>query len=522
MILVVVLLAAWFVSSSPILHAAAYGRLVTPDVKERDASVPLVDQSQARIVTDALAAKRGAEVLVTSTEAGLGSRVKVGEAWGNKIGDTMYWVMPLEHSGFTRWLSHGTTPGFIAVSQMNEMNTKFVQDKPLRIGVNAFMDDNVYRHLFNRGFTSQVFGEAVFEVDDEWNPYWVVPLLLPQIGAGADIPVGWSLVNAVTGDVQTYYHEADVPKWVDRLYHRDQIADSFDDWGCWSQGVMACMFTGNEVIVGTPGNNVTIDAHHDIVYYSGTQFQNGAADGATSGFFTANARTGQITFYRRAGITETAAKSVMRGAYADFEGYEPADCVLLTINGEAAYFSIIVDAAGSRKAFAVVSQTNRNIFGKGSSIQAALTDFGRSTQRAGRDAAFEPGKGAAGLSFSGRVVTMNQIVQNDRTSFYLTIDTVPGKIFEISEEKVGEIVATKPGDAVVIGADNEEPAVILSTGFDNVGFDLKDGPVQKLVDERNEEAFRKALDQVRPLPAGQLQMLRTAPARATPPLSPVH
>jgi hypothetical protein len=504
-------------SSAPMFHASSYANLMVPEMKERDATVPLVDQSQARIVTDALATKRAAEILASATEEGLGSRVVMGAPWGNKVGNTMYWVIPLEHSGFFKWLSHGTTPGFIAVSQMNEMNTKFVQDKPIKIGINAWFDDNVYRHLFNNGFKSQTMGEAIFQMDEDWNPYWVVPMYLPQVGIGGDMPVSWSLVNATTGEIQTFTDEAKVPAWVDRLYHQKMVSERFDDWGCWSQGWSACMFSGNDVVESTPGINVTIDASLSIVYYSGTQFENNQAEGATSGFYTANARTGKITFYRRAGITEDAAKQVMNGAFADFEGYHAADCVLLTLNGEAAYFSIIVDSAGSRKAFAIVSQTNRNVYGKGNSVQAALTDFSRSMQRAGRDAAFEPGKGKATLSFEGAVLTLTPVVQNERTSFYLTLDTLPGKIVEVSEEKIGEIVVTKIGDKVRVTTENTETGVVFSTSFDNLGFTLTEGPVQEQLDERNAVAEKEredtkllddAMEKLRVLSPDELRVLR--------------
>ncbi|NTF23518.1 hypothetical protein G6L37_34675 [Agrobacterium rubi] len=497
----VLLIAVGFFTSAPLFNAQQYGSLMVPEIKERDETVPLVDQTQARVVTDELAVKRAAEVLASAAEAGLGSRVRTGGAWGNKVRDTMYWVMPLEHSGFGKWMSNGTTPGFIAVSQMNEMVTKFVQDKPLKIGEDAWFDDNIYRHLFNRGFKSQIMGTAIFQVDDDWNPYWIVPMYLPQVGIGGEMPVSWSIVNAMTGDVQTYNNEAAVPAWVDRLYHQDMIAERFNDWGCWSKGVWACMVSGNDVIVTTPGINVTIDAALDIVYYSGTQFQNNKSEGATSGFFTANARTGKVSFYRRAGISEEAAKAVMNGAYADFDGYRAADNVLLSLNGREAYFSVIVDGNGSRKGFALVLRTNRNVYGKGNSIQAALTDFSRSMQRAGSDAGFSSATAPENKVYTGIVKTITSVVQNDRTSFYLTLDTIPHKIIEVSEEKIGEIVMTKVGDRVQFTTDNEEPEVVTTTLFDNNDVVLAPGPIEEPLptDSRQsayEEQIRKSHEAV--------------------------
>ncbi len=506
-------------ASAPIFHAQRYGALMAPEIKERDAAVPLIDQTQARLVTDKLAIKRAAEILASAKEEGLGSRTIMGEPWGNKINGTMYWAIPLEHASFWKWLSNGTTPGYIAVSQMNEMNTKFIQDKPLRISTSAWFDDNVYRHLFNRGFKSQIMGEAILTIDEEWNPHWLVPMSLPQVGFGGDMPVSWSLVDAQTGEIRSFDNPDDAPEWVDRLFHQAMVAERFDDWGCWSQGVGACLFSGNDVVKSTAGINVTIDAALDIVYYSGTQFENNQAEGATSGFYTANARTGKITFYRRAGITEDAAKDVMRGAFANFDGYEPADMVLLSLPGGEAYFSIIVDGAGSRKAFALVMQTNRNVFGKGDSIQAALTDYARSMRRAGRDAAFEPGKDIPTAVFEGKVLTIKPVTQGDRTAFYLSIDSLPGKIVEVAEEKIGDIVVTEKGANVRITTDSTDPGIILATSFDNLDFELVEGGIQAAVDSRNEaaeserreaELLDETTEKVKSLNPDEIRLLRKA------------
>jgi hypothetical protein len=504
-----------FASSAPIFHAERYANLMVPETKERNVNAPLVDQSQARVVTDELAKKRAAELLASATEEGLGSRVVMGEPWGNKVGKTFYWLIPLEHNGFWRWLSNGTTPGYIAVSQMNEMNTKFPQDKPIKYGIEAWFDTNVYRHLFNNGFKNQIMGEAIFQVDEDWNPWWVVPMSLPQVGFGGDMPVSWALVNATTGEIRNYTDESEIPTWVDRLYHQQMVADRFNDWGCWSQGVWACVFSHKDVIQSTPGIDPTIDTSLNIVYYSGTQFSNSKIEGATSGFYTVNARTGKIDFYRQAGITEEVAISVLNGAFAEFEGYHATDPVLLSLEGDKeAFFSVIVDAAGSRKAFGIVWRSNRNVFGKGNSLQAALTDFSRSVQRSNRDAAFEPGKGQDKQSFEGKVLTLTPVTQNDRTSFYLTVDSLPGKIVEVSEEKIGEIVVTKVGDTVRFTTDSTDAGVVFSTSFDNLGFTLTEGPVQKEVDARNKASlqndtvFQKALDEIKPLTPEQLERLR--------------
>lgn len=486
--LAVVAVTVSFGSTFSGFHADRYAKLLVPVQESRATGIPLIDQSQARLVTDELARKRAAELLSGSDEQGIGSRVVIGEMWGNEINGVMYWIAPLEHSGFFRWLNFDTTPGYIMVSQFNEVNAKFVQNQPIRIGKEAWFSDNVYRHVYQSGLIDYRYGDAMFQVDDAGHPYWVVPLLYPQVGMGGYMPVKWALVDATSGDIQTYDDPDKIPAWVDRVFPQDLIADRFDDWGCLGQGWVACTFTGQNVIRSTPGISVTIDPDGHIVYYSGTQFSNAKSEGASSGVYVANARTGKTVFYPRAGITEIEAQSVMTQAYSNYEGYTAAEPILLSVNGHEAYFSIILDASGVRKGFAIVSQDNRNIIGLGNSVQSTVSDFNRSLQRSGRDAAFEPGKQAAETSVEGLVVTFTPYVQNGKTAFYLTLDTLPNKIFEVSDEKIGEIVATKVGDPVRVTSDNYQPAVVYVTGFDNLRVELKDEGLQPKVDQSMKDA----------------------------------
>jgi len=472
-------------------HAGRYASLVVPVEAKRDTSIPLIDQTQARLVTPELARKRAAELISSSDEQGIGSRVVIGDMWGNEINGTMWWIAPLEHSSFFRWLRFGTTPGYMMVSQYSEMNSKFVQDKPIKIGVNAWFSDNIYRRLYMHGLIDYEYGEAVFQVDDNGNPFWVVPLLYPQVGFSGYMPAAWALVDAMDGNIEVFKNPQDMPEWIDRIYPQDIIAARFDDWGCLGQGWVACTFTGQNVIQSTPGISVTIDPKGDIVYYSGTQFANAKSEGASSGVYVANARTGDVVFYPRAGITETAAKDVLTQAYANYEGYSAADPVLLSVNGHEAYFSVILDSSGVRKGFAIVAQDNRNIIGTGVSVQAAVTEFTRSLQRSRRDLAFEPSAGAPSEEIEGLVVTYLPYVQDGRTVFYVSIDTLPNKILEISEEKVGEIVATRVGDPVRVRVDNLQPGIVYVSAFDNLRINLAEEGIQPIVDERLDAAVKR-------------------------------
>jgi hypothetical protein len=100
-------------------------------------------------------------------------------------------------------------------------------------------------------------------------------------------------------------------------------------------------------------------------------------------------------------------------------------------------------------------------------------------------------------------------VQNERTSFYLTLDTIPGKIIEISEEKIGDIVVTKIGDRVRFTTDNDEPVVVFSTEFNNLGFTGKEGPAEVVESSAGgDHAFQQAFEEVKPLTPDEIKAAR--------------
>lgn len=471
-----------FATSSSYFHAEKYANLMVPVQASRDATMPLTDQTQVRLVTPDLARKRAAELISSSDEQGIGSRVTIGEMWGNEVGGKMYWIAPLEHSGFWRWMKFDNTPGYIMVSQFNELDSIFVQNQPIKIGVNAYMGDNIDRLLYNKGYVDYDYGTPIFQVADDFKPYWIVPLLYPQVGFYGDMPVKWVLINATTGETQEFNKAEDVPQWVDRVYPAEIISERFNDWGCYKNGYWACEWSGENVLRSTPGISLTIDPSGQVVYYSGTQFQNAKSEGASSGVFLGNSRTGKMTFYPRAGITEDVAKGVIQQAYANYPGYTAADPTLIVVNGVEAYVSIVLDGNGSRKGFGLAAQDNRNIVGIGDSVQAAVSAFSRSQQRSHRDSAFEAGSKKGGESVEGLVVTYQPYVQNGKTVFYLSIDTVPNKIFEMSDEKISEVVATKVGDPVRITTENMDPGIVFVNGFDNLRIDLQEDGYQPMVD----------------------------------------
>ncbi len=114
-----------FIITLPIFRASSYKSLlptpkyeefsknITPiDIKE----IPTVNQKYAELLAD----KKLGE------ETSLGSKVELGTLTLQNVGGKLYYVAPLVHSDFMKWLLNDSTPGYITVSATNDKDVKLV------------------------------------------------------------------------------------------------------------------------------------------------------------------------------------------------------------------------------------------------------------------------------------------------------------------------------------------------------------------------------------------------------------
>jgi len=101
--------------------------------------VAAIDMSQVRRVDSRLARNVAEKRL--GEDRGLGSRVHVGRMSIQTVNGKLFWVGPLNHSKFRRWLDNRSgTPGYVMVSASNENDVKLVMNvkgKALNLRYNA-------------------------------------------------------------------------------------------------------------------------------------------------------------------------------------------------------------------------------------------------------------------------------------------------------------------------------------------------------------------------------------------------
>ena len=115
------------VTSAPVFWNQSYRELignVKPGDKMTNHIAPIAIE-KVRVVDEELAYLLGEKIL--GSDPALGSKSELGEFFIQKVGDQLYWVAPLQHSGFFKWMNNKAgTEGYVMVSATNERDVKLV------------------------------------------------------------------------------------------------------------------------------------------------------------------------------------------------------------------------------------------------------------------------------------------------------------------------------------------------------------------------------------------------------------
>lgn len=167
----------------------------------------------------------------------------------------LYWIFPIDFTGFFQWLAFGTAPGY-ALVKADDPNPvpELVLDRNFKYTRNAGWFDNLHWLVYSRhpGYAQ---GGAHLELDPDDKAWWVVSLTLPRIGPGGYDLARVVLVDPETGAERVYEYEAFVAahksgelSWISRVVP-EPLAASRIDW-------VSSLADGFWNSLGLPGRNV--------------------------------------------------------------------------------------------------------------------------------------------------------------------------------------------------------------------------------------------------------------------------
>jgi len=365
-----------FFSTAKMFRSARYYQQVgNVQVVDFEDVIDPIDILKIRLVDQNMAERLGDKKI--GEDPALGSITKIGNYNIQMYDSNLYWVAPLLHSSFFKWIKHREgTNGYILVSATNPQDVRLVQssdgkDVRIKYAPNAFFGDKLSRHIYFNGFLTSGFTDYTFEIDEKGSSYWVVSRFKKTIGYSGKEVISTILVNAITGDIQEYNIE-ETPSWVDRIQPESFIKEQVNNWGKYAMGWANSIFTQEGVLQLTPGISLVYGNNGKSYWYSG--LTSAGSDESTVGFILVDTRDKSISFYKQPGATERSAMSSAEGKVQE-KRYNSTFPIMYNIMGIPTYISSLKDKGGLIKLVAMVSVEDYTIIGVGDSTETALRSY---------------------------------------------------------------------------------------------------------------------------------------------------
>ena len=451
------------VLSMPLFNYKVYrDQLGTPVVSEFTDTVqplaldqlPIVDKSLARELAD----KKVGE------NPGLGSQVVLGIPVIQKVNGKLVWVVPLEHSGFFKWLKNmDGSAGYIVVSASDVSDVTLVTDHKIKYQANAYILDDLNRHvrLFGGGLFKGLTDYS-FELDDDGVPYWVITTYKNRWLFNLPEATGVLTVNATTGETTQYTIDT-LPEWVDRVQPESFVMNQIQNQGTYVHGIFN--FSNQDKFRPSQG---------DIIIYNGarcylfTGLTSVGSDESAIGFILVDMVTKESNIYQMSGATETAAQSSAEGKVQQF-GYRASFPMIINLDGQATYFMTLKDNAGLIKQYAFVSVSNYTNVGTGETIDSALRNYRQVQGTVNSNIS----AGQATTTAKGTVLRIASETMENTITYKIILEEQKDHIFTVSYELSSELALTQPGDRVSMDYMEDPTGVCPALSFDNLEFTQK-------------------------------------------------
>ena len=335
---------------SPIFNAKSYSQRITidedheftTDIKPVDfTKTPLIDRESSEKLGDRKMGEFTSWV----------SQFYVSDLYTQiNYNNSIVRVTPIEYDGFIKYLTNRDEgiKGYIVVDSVKGSASLKELKKGMRYMPSAYFFENLERKL-RISYPTTIFGEASFEIDNDGNPYWIVPTIkYTGVGMKREIS-GAVILDPLTGTSKKYKIK-DIPTWVDHVYSADLIIEQVDNWGEYKNGFFNSIFGQKDVINTTEGYNYLV-MDDDVYLYTG--ITSVSSDESNLGFILANLRTKETHYYSAPGAEEFSAMASAEGLVQE-KNYEASFPLLINLNNKPTYLLSLKDNAGLVKMYALI------------------------------------------------------------------------------------------------------------------------------------------------------------------------
>ncbi len=335
---------------SPLFNAKSYSNRISVSLNhEFVKDIPLVDFSKTPLIDKESSQKLGDRKMGEFTS--WVSQFYVSDIYSQiNYNNEIVRVTPLEYADFIKYLTNRKEgiKGYIKVDSVTGESSLEELKDGMRFMPSAFFLENLDRKL-RFTYPTTIFDDASFEIDNEGNPYWIIPTI-KYIGVGLKKEIsGAVILNPITGESQKYKVE-DIPTWVDHVYSADLIIEQIDNWGEYRNGYLNSIFGQKDVINTTDGYNYLV-MDDDVYLYTG--ITSVSSDESNLGFVLVNLRTKEANYYLAPGAEEFSAMASAEGLVQE-KDYDASFPLLINLNNKPTYLLSLKDDAGLVKMYAFI------------------------------------------------------------------------------------------------------------------------------------------------------------------------
>lgn len=346
----IVLCGIFSITGIKLFHAKAYSKQLDIingseedlntvfDYEDGEVLLPQIDKSLAFKLAEARLEEYGSQYSIDIDNFSLISVERNGKV-------ELVRVTPLEYATPFVALSkmnHGTA-GYIEVNVITKEATlvTYPENEGLKYMPSGVFSKDLDRHIRSK-YPTALYNSKYFEIDNEGNPYWVVPTIKKEIGVfHGEEPNGFLVVNPRTGQIDKYsLNDPNAPKWIQRAVDEKVVEKQANNALTYKNGFWNTVFSKKEVFQLSDGYNYFVKDGN--TYYVSCITSPNLNDQTSIGFIAINLKTKESFRYSCSGITEMRAREIAQDdVRVKAQALDSTWPILITYHNVPTYFIVL-------------------------------------------------------------------------------------------------------------------------------------------------------------------------------------
>lgn len=403
-----------------------------------------------------------------------------------KIGEELWYVVPLDYAGFSVYTSTRGVPGYVMVDGEDPHRQPVLvmfPEQRMQYTPGAYFEYNLERHMRTHGYFNIGLADYTFEIDDENKPWWVVTTFQPTIMWSGEKLTGVAVVNPFTGDIK-FEELGKIESWIDRVIPKDYVKMYLAWYGKYNNGWFNSWW--GRLNLTEPENPILIYGSEGQPDFVTGITSNNASDDSLIGLVYTSSHDGKSVFYKTNGGSTDAAvlDAVNKNQKVQFRHLHGVDPQLYNVYGTMASVVPLLSGNHAFQGVAIVEINNIQTVAVGDNQFDALREYEKLLSEQGQRIALEKFHDLSAIE--GVVDRIGCENSSTGTLCYVHIVNVP-HLFTGSSDMSPKLLVTRASDKIRVEFVASGEDVVPMRSFDNLSLVLQKTTVQQEMQKRRED-----------------------------------